>query len=150
MCVLSSDLNKFKKLSQDPVKLHKGQLQRYLREHKKKQFLDDVTYERIYPSGSPPFRLYDMPYKVYWIKSSSEVHSFSPIISSKGSFNYHLSRSFFDMLTLLVPTDYSTQDSFSFVKEVQEVSVSDYLTVSSDVCSLFTRDHWFSSWYNIR
>ena len=65
MCVLSSDLNKFKKLSQDPVKLQKGQLQRYLREHKKKQFLDNVTYERIYPSGSPPFRLYDMPYKVY-------------------------------------------------------------------------------------
>ena len=141
MCVLSSSLSKFKKLSQDPVKLHKGQLQRYLREHKKKQFLDDVTYERIYPSGSPPFRLYDMPYKVHRIKSNSAVHSFSLIVSSKGSFNYHLSRSFFDLLTRLVPTDYSTQASFSFVKEIQEVSVSGYLLVSSDVCSLFTRDH---------
>ena len=31
-----------------------------------------------------------------------------------------------------------THGSFSFVKEVQEVSVSDYLMVSFDVCSQFT------------
>ena len=52
------DKNKFKKLSEDPTKLREGQLQRYLRELKEKQFLDDVTYERIYPSGSQPSRLY--------------------------------------------------------------------------------------------
>ena len=39
-------------LKEDPTKLREGQLQRYLRELKKKQFLDDATYERIYPSGS--------------------------------------------------------------------------------------------------
>ena len=58
MYALLSDKNKFKKLSEDPTKLREGQLQRYLRELKKKQFLDDVTYERIYPSGSQPSRLY--------------------------------------------------------------------------------------------
>ena len=42
------------------------------------------------------------------------------------------------MLTPFILTDYFTQDSFSFVKEVQEVSDSDYLMVSYDVCSLFT------------
>lgn len=72
MCVLSSDLNKFKKLSQDPVKLEKGQLQRYLREHKKKQFLDNVTYERIYSSGSQPSRFYGTP-KAHKIKANYEV-----------------------------------------------------------------------------
>ena len=61
MCALLSDKNKFKKLSEDPTKLRKRQLQRYLRELKKKQFLDDVTYERIYPSGSPSSRLYGTP-----------------------------------------------------------------------------------------
>ena len=38
MHALLSDKNKFKKLSEDPTKLHEGQLQRYLRELKKKQF----------------------------------------------------------------------------------------------------------------
>ena len=52
MYALLSDKNKFKKLSEDPTKLRERQLQRYLRELKKKQFLDDVTDERIYPSGS--------------------------------------------------------------------------------------------------
>ena len=42
------------------------------------------------------------------------------------------------MLTPFILTDYCSQDSFSFVKEVQEVSVSDYFMVSYDVCSLFT------------
>ena len=41
------------------------------------------------------------------------------------------------MLTPFILTDYFTQDSFSFVKEVQEVSVSDYFMVSYDDCSLF-------------
>ena len=42
------------------------------------------------------------------------------------------------MLTPFILTDYSNQDSFSFLKEVQEVSVSDYFMASYDVCSLFT------------
>ena len=137
MYALSSDKNKFKKLSEDPTKLREGPLQRYLRELKKKQFLDDATYEHIYPSGSQPSRLYGMP-KVHKIKSNYEVPSFRPIVSSIGSFNYNLSRFLCDMLTLFIPTDYCTQDSFSFVKEVQEVSVSDYFMVSYDVCSLLT------------
>ena len=49
--------NNFRKLSEDPTKLCEGQLQTYLRELKK-QFLDDVTYERIYPSDSQPSRLF--------------------------------------------------------------------------------------------
>ena len=40
------------------------------------------------------------------------------------------------MLTSFILTDYCTQDSVSFIKEVQEVTVSDYFMVSYDVCSL--------------
>ena len=136
MYALLSDKNKFKKLPEDPTKLREGQLQRYLRELKKKQFLDDVTYERIYRSGSQPSRLHGTP-KVHKIKSNSEVPSFRPIVSSIGNFN-DLSRFLCDMLTPFILIDYCIQDSFSFVKEVQEVSVSNYFMVSYDVCSLFT------------
>ena len=106
---LSSDKNKFKKLSEDPTKLRKGQLQRYLRELKKKQFLDDVTYERIYPSGSQSSRLHGMS-KVHKIRSNSEVPSFRPIVSSIGSFNHNLSKFLCDMLTSFILTDYCTKD----------------------------------------
>ena len=41
MYALLSNKNKFKKLYEDPTKLCRGQLQRYLRELKKKEFLDD-------------------------------------------------------------------------------------------------------------
>ena len=84
-----------------------------------------------------PSRLYDTP-RVHKIKSNSEVPSFRPIVSSIGSFNYNLSRFLCDMLTTFILTDYCTQDSFSLVKNVQEVSVSDYFMVSYDVCTLFT------------
>ena len=111
-----------------------------MRELKKKQFSDDVIYERISPSGSQPSRLYGTP-NVHKIKSNSEIPSFRPMVSSIGSFNYKLSMFFCDMLTPFILTDYSqdcTQDSFSFVKEVQEASVSDYFMVAYDVWSLFT------------
>ena len=41
------------------------------------------------------------------------------------------------MLTPFIPTDYCSQDSFPFVKEVQETNVSDYFMVSYDTCSLY-------------
>ena len=116
MYTLSSNKNKFKKLSEDPTKLREGQLQRYLRELKKKPILDDATYERIYPSGSQPSRLYGTP-KVHKIKPNFELPPFRPIGSSIGSFNYNLSMFLCDMLTLFILTDYCTQDSFSSVKK---------------------------------
>ena len=72
MYALLSDTNKYNKLSEDLTKLREGQLQRYLRELKNKQFLDDATYERIYKSSSQCSRLYGTS-KVHKIKSNSEV-----------------------------------------------------------------------------
>ena len=134
---LLSDKNKFNKLSEDLTKLREGQLQRYLRELKNKQFLDDATYERIYQSDSQRSRLYGTS-KVHKIKSNSEVPSFRLIVSSIGSFNYNISRFLCDMPTPFVLTDYCTLNLFSFVKEYQELSVSHYFMVSYDVFSMFT------------
>ena len=107
-----------------------------MKELKKKHFLDDATHERIYPSGLQPSRLYGTP-KIHKMKSNSDVPSFRPTVSSIDSFNYNLSRFPCDMLTSFVLTDYCIQDSFSYVKEVQEVNVLDYFMVSFEVCSLF-------------
>ena len=50
------------------------------------------------------------------------MHKFSssdsfpkPIVSSIGTFNYSLSRFLWDLLSPLVPNDYSCKDTFSFV-----------------------------------
>ena len=118
------------------LQLHWKKQETVFESFKKKQFLDHATYERIYLSGSQPSRLHGTP-KVHKIKSNSEVPSFRPIVSSIGNFN-DLSRFLCDMLTPFILIDYCIQDSFSFVKEVQEVSVSNYFMVSYDVCSLFT------------
>ena len=61
MYALLSDKNRFKKLSKDSANLREGQLHRYLREIKKKSFLDYVTHECIYSSSSLPSRLYGTP-----------------------------------------------------------------------------------------
>ena len=42
------------------------------------------------------------------------------------------------MLDPVIPTEYCAKDSFSFCKEVQEVSSSNKFMISYDVCSLFT------------
>ena len=104
---LLSDKNKFKKLSEDPKMLLQGQLQRYLRELKKRHFLDAATYDRIYPSGLQPSRLYGTP-KIHKMKYNFEVPSFRPTVSSIGSFNYNLSRFLCNVLTPFIPTGYNT------------------------------------------
>ena len=104
---LLSDKNKFKKLSEDPKMLLQGQLQRYLRELKKRHFLDAATYDRICLSGSQPSRLYGTP-KIHKMKYNSEVPSFRPTVSSIGSFNYNLSRFLCNVLTPFIPTGYNT------------------------------------------
>ena len=42
------------------------------------------------------------------------------------------------MLDPVIPTEYCTKDSFSFCKEIQEVSSSNKFMILYDVCSLFT------------
>ena len=42
------------------------------------------------------------------------------------------------LLTPFIPTAYCTKDSFTFIKDIQEVSTQDSFMVSYDVCSLFT------------
>ena len=42
------------------------------------------------------------------------------------------------MLDPVIPKEHCAKDSFSFSKEIKEVSSSDKFLISYDVCSLFT------------
>ena len=61
-----------------------------------------------------------------------------PIISSIGTYNYHLSKFLTDLLDPIIPTSHCTKDSFTFCEEIKKVSATNRCLISYDVCSLFT------------
>ena len=70
--------------------------------------------------------------------SSDSFPKLRPIVSSIGTFNYNLSPFFCDLLSSLVPSDYSCKDTFSFVSQIKNVNLSKKFLVFYDVTSLFT------------
>ena len=61
-----------------------------------------------------------------------------PIVSSIDTFNYNLARFLCDLLSPLVPSDYSCKDTFSFVCQINNANISKIFLVSYDATSLFT------------
>ena len=90
----------------------------------------------MYPSGSAPARIYGTPRK-HKFSSSDSFPKFRPIASSIGTFNYNLARFLCDLLSPLVPNDYSRKDTFSFVSQIKNANLSKKFLVSYDVTSLF-------------
>ena len=91
----------------------------------------------MYLSGSAPARVYGTP----------KMHKFSPgdtfpkhhlIVSSIGTFNYDLARFLCELLSPVVPDDYSCKDTFPFVSQIKNANLSGKFLVSYDVTSLFT------------
>ena len=106
-----SDTSKFEKLSEGPILKREASLKRF-RKLKQKNFFNEIEYDKLHPSGSAPARIY----------GTSKMHKFSfpklrPIVSSIGTFNHNLARSLCDLLSPLVPNDYSCKDTFSFVSQ---------------------------------
>jgi len=132
-----SDTNKFKLLEDDPTLKREGQLKRFLLKLKKnyKDFFSTKEYDRIYPKGSVPARIYGLP-KMH--KTFVSVPPFRPVVSSIGTFNYNLSQYLGSLLTPFLPAEYTARDTFTFVDELKEVSFTNKYMVSYDVCSLFT------------
>ena len=130
-----NDNTKFKMLDTDPTVYREGQLQRKLLNCKKKGFFTDNVYNKVYPSGSKPARIYGLP-KMH--KEYTDFPSFRPIISSLGTFNYALASHLGSILKDLLPSEYSCSDTFNFVQELRETDISDKFTISFDVTSLFT------------
>ena len=132
-----SDTSKFEKLNEDPTLKREASLQCFLRKLKQENFFNDNEYDKLYPSGSAPPRIYGTP-KMHKFSSSDSFPKLRPIVSSIGTFNYNLARFLCDLCSPLVPNDYSYKDTFTFVSQIKNVNLSKKFLVSYDVTSLFT------------
>ena len=111
-----SDTSKFEKLSEDPTLKREASLQRFLRKLKQKNFFNEIEYDKLSPSGSAPACIYGTP-KMRKLSSSDPFSKLHLIVSSIGTFNYNLALFLCDLLSPLVPNDYSCKDTFSFVSQ---------------------------------
>ena len=70
--------------------------------------------------------------------SSDSFPKLRLIVSSIGTFDYNLARFLCDLLSPLVPNDYSCKDTFSFVFQIKNANLCKKVLVSCNVTSLFT------------
>ena len=91
----------------------------------------------MFPSGFAPAYVYGTP-KMHKFFSTDSFPKLSPIVSSIGTFNYNLTRFLCDLLSPLVPNDYSCKNTSSFVSQTKNVNLSRKFLVFYDVTSLFT------------
>ena len=70
----------------------------FLRKLKQKNFFHEIEYDKLYPSGSAPARVYGTP-KMHKFSSSDSFPKLRPIVSSIGTFNYNLVRFLCDLLS---------------------------------------------------
>ena len=88
---LISDTSKFEKLNEDPTFKREASLQRFLCKLKLKNFFNENEYDKLYPSGSAPARIYGTP-KMHKFSPSDSFPILRTIVSSIGTFNYNLAR----------------------------------------------------------
>ena len=96
---------------------------------KQKSFFNENEYDKLYPSGSAPAHIYDTT-KMHKFSSSDTFPKLCPIVSSIGTFNYDLARFLCDLLSPVVPDDYSWKDPFSFVSQIKNAYFSRKFLVS--------------------
>ena len=94
-------------------------------------------YDKLYPSGSAPARIYVTP-KMYKFASSDSFPKLCLIVSSIGTYNYNFAHFLCNLLSPLAPNDYSCKDIFSFVSQIKNANLSKTFLVSYNVTSLFT------------
>ena len=94
-----------------------------------------TMYIKVYPTGSRPARMYDLP-KLH--KMFDSVPAFRPKLPSIRTYNYQLAKFLGKLLDHVITNDHSTKDTLSFIEELKTVSVTNKYMVSYDVTSLFT------------
>ena len=130
-----NNTTKFRVLTFDPTLTREGKLQRYLRELKKKGHFDPDVYETIYLSGSQPARIYGLP-KMHKPRAPNSTPPFRPIVSSRGTYNYSLAKCLSNLLQPHIPSTFIASDSFTFVKEVNDISLHGMMLKASSPTSL--------------
>ena len=112
-------------------------LQHVLPKLKQRNIFNEIEYDKLYPSGSAPARIYGTP-KRHKFSSSDSFPKLRPIVSSVGTFNYSFARILCDLLSHLFPNDYSCKDTVSFASQIKNANFSKKFLVSCDAASLFT------------
>ena len=96
-------------------------LKRFLCKLKQKNFLYENEFGKLYSSGSASARICGTP-KMHKFSSSDTFPKLRPIVSSIGTFNYDLARLLCDLLSPVVPDDYSYKATFSFVSQIENAN----------------------------
>ena len=104
---------------------------------KQKNIFNETEFDKLYPSGSAPARIYGTP-KIHKFSSSDSFPKLRPIVSSIGTFNYNLAHFLCDLLLPLVPNDYSCKDTFSFASQIKNANLSKKFIVSYNITNHFT------------
>ena len=91
----------------------------------------------MYPSSSAPARIHGNPV-MHKFSTSDSFPKLGQIVSSISIFNYNLFRFLCNLLSPLVPHDYSCKDTFSFDSQINNANLSRKVLVYYDVTSLFT------------
>ena len=105
---LINDKTKFKELSEDVTIKRESKLQRFLRTLKNNKCLENVEYEKIYPSGSyPSAKIYGSS-KMHKPFDSNSLPNFRPIVSSIGTYNYNLSKYLCELVSPNLPNEFFT------------------------------------------
>ena len=81
-----SDTSKFEKLNENLTLERETSQQRFLRKLQQKSFFNEIEYDKLYPSGSAPARIYGT-LKINKFSSSDSFSKLYPIVSSIGTFN---------------------------------------------------------------
>ena len=76
-----SDTSKFEKLNEGPTLKREASLKHFLHKFKQKNFFNENEYDKLYPSGSAPARIYGTP-KMHKFSSSDLFPKLRPIFSS--------------------------------------------------------------------
>ncbi|XP_064478913.1 uncharacterized protein LOC135392149 [Ornithodoros turicata] len=128
------DASHFITLPNDPTQKSERRLVDHLRDLKKKERLDEVTYRRLFSSDGLTPRLYGLP------KIHKPDCPLRPIVSFIGSPTYNLSKHLVNLITPVTGRNGLTlSNSKEFVRLIQDQVVDDNdIMVSFDVVSLFT------------
>ena len=100
-------------------------------------FFNEIEYDNMYPSGSAPACIYGT-HKMHKFSSNDSFPKLRPVVSSISIFNYNLPCFLCDILSPLVPNDYSCKDAFSFVSKIKNVNLTKTFLVSYNLIRLFT------------
>ena len=108
-------------------------IRRVLKKLQDDRKLSTTVYNKIYPIGSRPGKLYGLA-KTH--KPAVDKKPYT-ILSAIGTSTYHLSKFLVPLLATITTNNFSTKDSFHFAQEILHQDSSLYMA-SLDIESLFT------------